>query len=146
MKGGVASMISAAEAIRKSGVGLKGDIVVACVVGELQGGVGTVHALESGVTADMAIVAEPFGSRTIMTTHAGVIGMAINTLGYSTHITVTGAGDRRHSEDDEGNRCGGQGRTQAHAPLRAAGSAAYQLRGNHRGAGAGARPEGPQLR
>ncbi len=88
MKGGVASMISAAEAIRKSGVGLKGDIVVACVVGELQGGVGTVHALESGVTADMAIVAEPFGSRTIMTTHAGVIGMAINTLGYSTHITV----------------------------------------------------------
>ncbi len=88
MKGGVASMISAAEAIRKSGVELKGDIVVACVVGELQGGVGTVHALESGVTADMAIVAEPFGSRTIMTTHAGVIGMAINTLGYSTHITV----------------------------------------------------------
>ena len=88
MKGGVASMISAAEAIRKSKVDLKGDIVVACVVGELQGGVGTVYALENGVTADMAIVAEPFGSRTIMTIHAGVIGMAINTIGYSTHITV----------------------------------------------------------
>ncbi len=88
MKGGVASMISAAEAIRKSGVELKGDIVVACVVGELQGGVGTVHALKSGVTADMAIVAEPFGSKTIMTIHAGVIGMAINVLGYSKHITV----------------------------------------------------------
>ena len=88
MKGGVAAMISAVEAIRKAGVRLKGDIVVACVVGELQGGVGTVHALKSGVRADMAIVAEPFGSDTVMTIHAGVVGMAINTIGYSTHITV----------------------------------------------------------
>ena len=41
MKSGVSSMIHAAESIRKSGVGLAGDIVVACVVGELQGGSGT---------------------------------------------------------------------------------------------------------
>jgi len=88
MKGGVASMISAAEAIRKSGVSLDGDIILACVVGELQGGVGTVYALDQGIRSDMAIVAEPFGCSTIMTTHAGVIGMAINTLGYSRHITV----------------------------------------------------------
>ena len=41
MKAGVASMIGAAEAVRRSGVRLKGDLVLACVVGELQGGVGT---------------------------------------------------------------------------------------------------------
>ncbi|MFQ5873007.1 MAG: M20 family metallopeptidase [Dehalococcoidia bacterium] len=87
MKGGITSMVAAAEAIRKSRVELKGDLVVACVVGELQGGVGTVHALERGVRTDMAIVAEPFGSETLMTTHAGVVGMAINTIGYSQHIS-----------------------------------------------------------
>jgi acetylornithine deacetylase len=35
MKAGVASMIAAAEAVRRSGVTLKGDLVLACVVGEL---------------------------------------------------------------------------------------------------------------
>ncbi len=87
MKGGITSMVAAAEAVRKARVRLKGDLVVACVVGELQGGVGTVHALRSGVRADMAIVAEPFGVETLMTTHAGVVGMTINTIGYSQHIS-----------------------------------------------------------
>ena len=43
MKAGVASMIAAAEALRKSGAARRGDLIVACVAGELQGGVGTVH-------------------------------------------------------------------------------------------------------
>ncbi len=38
MKGGGASIIMAAEAVRQSGVQLKGDLVVACVAGETQGG------------------------------------------------------------------------------------------------------------
>ena len=38
MKGGLATIVMAAEAIRRSGVQLKGDLVVACVVGETQGG------------------------------------------------------------------------------------------------------------
>ena len=37
MKGGVATMIHAAEAIRQAGVRLRGDLVLACVVGETQG-------------------------------------------------------------------------------------------------------------
>jgi acetylornithine deacetylase len=36
MKGGLASIIMAAEAIRRSGVRLAGDLVVACVAGETQ--------------------------------------------------------------------------------------------------------------
>jgi acetylornithine deacetylase len=87
MKGGDTSMIMAAEAIRQSGVKLKGDLVIACVVGELQGGVGTVHLLESGVRTDMAVVTEPYGAHNVITTHAGVTEFAISTIGASQHIS-----------------------------------------------------------
>ena len=88
MKGGLTSIIMAAEAIRKSRVPIKGDLVVACVVGELQGGVGTIHALESGLRTDAAIVAEPVGDGdNIMTTHVGWVELAISTIGLSQHIS-----------------------------------------------------------
>jgi len=94
MKGGDAAMITAAEAIRTTGAKIPGDIVIALVVGELQGGVGTVHLMESGLRTDAAIVPEPFGADNVVTTHAGVIEMAISTIGYSRHITDrTGAVD-----------------------------------------------------
>ncbi len=94
MKGADATMISAAEAIRLAGVKLPGDIVIALVVGELQGGVGTVHLLEQGLRTDAAIVPEPYGADAVVTTHAGVTEMAISTIGYSRHITDrTGAVD-----------------------------------------------------
>jgi acetylornithine deacetylase len=94
MKGGDASMISAAEAIRKAVVKLPGDILIALVVGELQGGVGTVYMLQQGIRTDAAIVPEPFGADAVVTTHSGVTEMAISTVGYSRHITDrTGAVD-----------------------------------------------------
>ena len=49
MKGGLATIVLAAEAIRRSEVQLKGDLVVACVVGETQGGEGTYHLMQSGL-------------------------------------------------------------------------------------------------
>ena len=87
MKGGVSSMIEAAEAIRQSGTELKGDLVLACVVGELQGGVGTTYLCQHGPLADMAVVPEPFGANNILTVHAGVLEMAIHVLGNSRHIS-----------------------------------------------------------
>ena len=87
MKGGDTSMIMAAEAIRESAVRLRGDLVIACVVGELQGGVGTVHLLERGRRTDMAVVTEPYGAHNVITTHAGVLELAISTIGRSTHIS-----------------------------------------------------------
>ena len=87
MKAGVASMITAAEAIRLSGTKLKGDLVLACVVGELQGGVGTSHLVKNGPLADMAVVPEPFGSENVVTVHAGVLEMAVHVLGNSRHIS-----------------------------------------------------------
>ncbi len=87
MKGGVTSMIEAAEAIRRSGVGLKGDLVLACVAGELQGGVGTRYLCQHGPLTDMAVVPEPFGANNVMTVHAGVLEMAIHTIGRARHIS-----------------------------------------------------------
>ena len=87
MKAGVASMITAAEAIRLSGTKLNGDLILACVVGELQGGVGTSHLVKNGPLADMAVVPEPFGSENVVTVHAGVLEMAVHVLGNSRHIS-----------------------------------------------------------
>ena len=87
MKGGVTSIVHAAEAIRRSKAPLKGDLIVECVVGELQGGVGTVHAIQQGFTADAAIVAEPYGKDNILTTHVGWVEIVIHTLGLSKHMS-----------------------------------------------------------
>lgn len=87
MKSGDAAMVMAAVALKRSGVKLRGDLVVACVVGELQGGVGTVHLVKSGVLTDMAIVPEPYGVDHIITKCVGVHDFAINTIGRSEHIS-----------------------------------------------------------
>jgi acetylornithine deacetylase len=86
MKGGLASIIMTAEAIRRSGVGLAGDLVVACVAGETQGGEGTHYLMESGFRTDAAVVAEPFGADNLVTVHSGIVHMAIHTYGVTGHI------------------------------------------------------------
>ena len=85
MKAGQSSMINAAEAIRTSGAEHKGDIIIACVAGHGDGGYGTVHMLNQGVRADMAVVPEPYGDRTLLTTHSGALQLAISTIGYAQH-------------------------------------------------------------
>src|SRR5262245_59942195 len=86
MKGGLASIIMAAEAIRRSGVRLSGDLVVACVDGETQGGEGTHYLMERGFRTDAAVVAEPFGADNLVTVHSGIVHMAIHTFGVTGHI------------------------------------------------------------
>jgi acetylornithine deacetylase len=86
MKGGLASIIMAAEAVRTSGVRLKGDLVVACVVGETQGGEGTNFLMASGFRTDMAVVAEPFGASNLVTVHSGIVHMAVHTYGVTGHL------------------------------------------------------------
>lgn len=86
MKGGLASIVMAAEAIRRSGVRLAGDLVVACVAGETQGGEGTHYLMERGFRTDAAVVAEPFGAGHLVTVHAGIVHMAIHTYGVTGHV------------------------------------------------------------
>src|SRR5438552_4528170 len=86
MKGGLASIIMTAEAVRRSGVRLAGDLVVACVAGETQGGEGTHYLMQSGLRTDAAVVAEPFGADNLVTVHSGIVHMAIHTYGVTGHI------------------------------------------------------------
>jgi acetylornithine deacetylase len=86
MKGGLASIIMAAEAVRRAGARLPGDLVVACVAGETQGGEGTHHLMQSGFRTDAAVVAEPFGADNLVTVHSGIVHLAIHTHGVTGHI------------------------------------------------------------
>ena len=91
MKSGVASMIHAADAVIKSGVKLRGDIVVACVLAELQGGLGTKHAIENGYKTDVAVVTEPYGAHHVCTKHGGMTKFSLHVKGRHPHGSdVTG--------------------------------------------------------
>ncbi|MGH2614735.1 MAG: ArgE/DapE family deacylase [Thermomicrobiales bacterium] len=59
MKGGIAAMIGAVEAIQRAGVRLQGDVLIESVVDEETGGPGTTQTIEHGYRADAAIVVEP---------------------------------------------------------------------------------------
>src|SRR5262245_59198731 len=86
MKGGLASIIMAAEAVRRSGVRLPGDLVVACVAGETQGGEGTHYLMERGFRTDAAGVAEPVGADNLVAVPSGTVHMAIHPFGVTGHI------------------------------------------------------------
>ena len=81
MKSGLASMIHATEAIRRSGMVLAGDIVIACVLAELQGGLGTKHLLEKGYRTDVAVVTEPYGAHNVVTKHGGMTVFSLHVKG-----------------------------------------------------------------
>ena len=71
MKAGLASMLIAAEALRRSKASLKGDLIIACVVAETGGGVGALHLIESGCRPDYCIVTE-----------AGNLDLGVISVGY----------------------------------------------------------------
>ena len=87
MKAGVTACIMAGLALERAGAPLRGDVVIACVAAELNSGIGTIHALQHGQRTDMAVVAEPYGARTILTKHTGTMDVVIHTLGRATHIS-----------------------------------------------------------
>ena len=59
MKGGIAAMVMAVEAVVKSGFQLKGDVIVGTVVDEEAGGMGSLAFVDKGYRADAAIMTEP---------------------------------------------------------------------------------------
>lgn len=93
MKAGDVAIVMAADAIKRSGVEIKGDIIIALTREEEIGGVGITHMLKSGVTADMGIVSECTNLR-IATTGAGIAKFHISTLGKSVHV-----GSKEHGVD-----------------------------------------------
>jgi acetylornithine deacetylase len=85
MKAGDAALAAAAVAIARSGVRLRGDLLVTGVVGELQGGVGAYDLVQRGVRADYTVVCEPSGLD-IRTVHAGAVQLLITVTGSSAWI------------------------------------------------------------
>ncbi len=87
MKGGLAAMLGAVQAIRRSGVRLKGALSVQSVIGEEDGGIGTHAALQRGHRGDAAIVCEPTGLA-VVPAQAGVTLFRITVRGRSAHGCV----------------------------------------------------------
>src|SRR5438046_2080658 len=86
MADAAAAYVAAVQAVQRAGIGLRGDVILAHVVGELQGGVGTVHMLERGVRADRFVVGEPTDN-TALTLHAGSLEAELTTHGRTRHLS-----------------------------------------------------------
>ncbi len=86
MKAADAAYVGAVKAVLESGVRLRGDLVIALVIGELQGGVGTVHMLNSGVSADRFVVGEPT-DLSALTLHAGTMEAVVTVYGETRHVS-----------------------------------------------------------
>jgi acetylornithine deacetylase len=86
MKAGDAAYWCAVKTLVEAGVKLKGDVVLTFVVGELQGGIGTVRAIEQGVTADYFINCEPTDLDALIL-HAGALMFRIELEGETRHLS-----------------------------------------------------------
>jgi acetylornithine deacetylase len=88
MKGGVAAILAAVRALRDSGdLGrLDGELLVALVPSEEDGGQGTLAAIRAGATGDLAILAEPSGLD-IVVAHAGAITFRLTVPGRAAHAS-----------------------------------------------------------
>jgi acetylornithine deacetylase/succinyl-diaminopimelate desuccinylase-like protein len=94
MKGGVAAFMIAGKALKKSGIKLRGDVILAAVVGEISRtpigpwqsqdyrgeGTGTRHLLTHGMHSDYAVCADG-SDMNIVWTQTGVVQAKITTFG-----------------------------------------------------------------
>lgn len=87
MKAGLAVAISAAAALKKSGLPLHGRLIVQSVVGEEDGGIGTFAMAQRGYRADAAYVLEPTRLR-IIPAEAGALSFRLRIRGQSAHASV----------------------------------------------------------
>ena len=87
MKAGLAVGIAAAAALKKSGLPLRGHLIVQSVVGEEDGGIGTFAMAQRGYRADAAYVLEPTRLR-IIPAQAGALSFRLRIRGRSAHASV----------------------------------------------------------
>lgn len=116
MKGGVAAILGAVRALVASGAAerLAGELLVALVPGEEDGGQGTLAAIRAGATGDLAIIPEP-SNLDVVVAHAGAITFRLTVPGKAAHASQRREGvsalDKlfavvRSLEDDETRRNG----------------------------------------
>jgi acetylornithine deacetylase len=88
MKGGVAAILAAVRLLGAGGdIGrLSGELQVVLVPSEEDGGQGTLAAIRSGATADMAIITEP-SRLDVIVAHAGAITFRLTVPGRAAHAS-----------------------------------------------------------
>ena len=87
MKGGLACAIYAVKAINDAGVKLKGQVIIQSVIGEEDGGIGTLACVLRGYKADGAIIMEPTELK-LAPAQAGALCFRITVNGLSAHACV----------------------------------------------------------
>jgi acetylornithine deacetylase len=87
MKGGLCCALFAAKAIHEAGVKLKGRLLIESVIGEEDGGVGTLAAVLRGYQADGAVVVEPT-ELIVAPAQAGALNFRVTVPGLSAHGCV----------------------------------------------------------
>jgi acetylornithine deacetylase len=84
MKAGVVAMWHAVRAVKAAGIPLRGNVILAAVSGEEDGGLGTFALLRHGVTADMCVVPEPT-AMDIIPANGGALTFRLTVHGLATH-------------------------------------------------------------
>jgi len=87
MKGGIAAMIKALEAIIKAGLKLRGDVIVETVIDEEINGIGTAACIERGYRADAALIPEPTGLN-VWIANRGLLWAELEIMGRSGHAEL----------------------------------------------------------
>jgi acetylornithine deacetylase len=85
MKGGLIAMLKALEAVIRSDVPLRGDVIFQSVVNEEHAGNGSLSCAARGYTADAAICAEPSGARRYSKISGGGVYWEIEITGKEAH-------------------------------------------------------------
>jgi len=91
MKGGLSCGIYAAKALLDAGIRLNGRLLVESVIGEEDGGIGTLATLLRGHRADAAIIMEPT-RLAVIPAQAGALNFRLTVKGLSAHGCVRDEG------------------------------------------------------
>jgi acetylornithine deacetylase len=114
MKGGIAAILGAVRALGETGAldRLQGELLVAFVPAEEDGGQGTLAAIRAGATGDLCVIPEP-SNLDVVIAHAGAITFRLTVPGKAAHASrrtegvsaLDNLGDLvRALEDDEARR------------------------------------------
>ena len=87
MKGGLAAMIAAAEAVQRAEVPLQGELVLAAVADEEEGNLGTRRLVQSGLRGTWAIVPEPTELLPVVA-HKGSANIHVAIHGSAAHAST----------------------------------------------------------
>jgi acetylornithine deacetylase len=91
MKGGLCCALFAAKAVRDAGIQLASPLLVHSVVGEEDGGTGTLAALLRGHLASAAVIMEPTDLE-VVTTQAGALNFRLTVPGKAAHGAMRAEG------------------------------------------------------